>query len=301
MPTYADFVQKNLQVKVRAGHEWQCLCPYHEDNAPSFSVNVRKGVFVCYACGAKGNIKQLAQHLGVVQGSATLEEHAAGVKDKIREYMTPVTQKIIAPEWLQTWRLGDDYRSMWATRGIVDERVLNYFCLGYEPISHQLVIPVHKPNANSVVSYIRRNLGELNGRPKYLYQHEFKISQNLYGSWQVRAHSPVARIRSVAITEGSIDTLSMWQVGIPSVAILGSRVSSTQLSLLEQLDPIEYVIMTDHDTAGRKAAVEIATKLRRSGIIVSEPADWPSHAKDPADLTPDERVNAFNNTLIAKY
>ena len=42
-----------------SGHEYLCLCPFHDDHNPSLSVNIQSGLFNCYACGAKGSIFDL--------------------------------------------------------------------------------------------------------------------------------------------------------------------------------------------------------------------------------------------------
>jgi len=38
------------------GDERSALCPFHEESKPSFKVNLAKGGFHCFGCGAKGNV-----------------------------------------------------------------------------------------------------------------------------------------------------------------------------------------------------------------------------------------------------
>jgi DNA primase len=282
---YASFVSAHLDVRTRSGHEWQCLCPYHEDTQPSFSVNVRKGLFVCYACNAKGTMKQLADFLGHKQEGRTFNAPTTSeVKAKLADLMKDQSkERFIDPAWVDSWRI-EGHKEEWANRGIVSDEVLNLFCLGYDMINDTLIIPVHS-SSGKVSSIIRRFLDPDPGSPKYKYDKGFKKSENLYGFWQSLTWNPVARPRLVAITEGSIDTLKMWEAKIPSVALLGASVSNKQLKLLKRLDPTEFLIMTDRDTAGQTVALELSLKLRGSGALLSEPAYWPDHAKDPGDLT----------------
>lgn len=54
----------------RIGDEIQCQCPSpashtRGDANPSFSFNTVKGLFICRACGAKGNVRALAKALGI--------------------------------------------------------------------------------------------------------------------------------------------------------------------------------------------------------------------------------------------
>ena len=46
-----------------AGDELMALCPFHEEKQPSFSLNVEKGIFICFGCGKSGNIFYLVEHL----------------------------------------------------------------------------------------------------------------------------------------------------------------------------------------------------------------------------------------------
>ncbi len=32
------------------------LCPFHEEDTPSFNANLETGLYKCFGCGAKGNV-----------------------------------------------------------------------------------------------------------------------------------------------------------------------------------------------------------------------------------------------------
>ena len=36
-------------------NELVCLCPFHDENTPSFNANLETGQYRCFGCGAKGN------------------------------------------------------------------------------------------------------------------------------------------------------------------------------------------------------------------------------------------------------
>lgn len=288
---YKPFVERHLDIKTKIGDEWQGLCPYHQDHSPSFSVNVKKGLFICYACGAKGNMKQLAEHLGVpTDPTREPEVSTSDVKAKIAAMQSPKVEITKTVE-VERWRIGD-YRTPWGTRGIVSDFVFDMFGLGYDWEADALIIPVYSWDGKAS-AVIRRRMNPAPEQPKYLYPAGFKISENLFGVWQARTIAGIGRIRKMAVVEGSIDALSMWEVGIPAVALLGARMSPAHKRLLEKLDPVEVVVMTDNDNAGRTAALDVHVKLKHTGIIVSDPVSWPRHCKDPSDMTLDERKNAF--------
>ena len=62
---YAEFAQKHLDVINRNGDEWMVRCVVHDDSKASMQFNVRKGVWVCFACHAGGSIKRLCREMGI--------------------------------------------------------------------------------------------------------------------------------------------------------------------------------------------------------------------------------------------
>ncbi|WP_153733204.1 DNA primase [Sporosarcina obsidiansis] len=49
-----DLISEYVQL-ARRGKNWFGLCPFHEENSPSFSVSEDKQLFHCFGCGASGN------------------------------------------------------------------------------------------------------------------------------------------------------------------------------------------------------------------------------------------------------
>lgn len=293
---YAAFANRHLNVHSRSGEEWQCLCPYHEDTSPSFSLNVRKGLFICYACGAKGTVDSLADHLSADRPEGE-EISVSDVRDKIaRLHQNLPRRRFLPPDMPKAYQLGN-YREMWTERGITSDTVFDLFSLGYDVLEDELIIPVHAPDSRRLVSYIRRRRNPEPHQPKYLYQKNFKISENLFGSWQARTVEPMAGVPAIAVTEGSIDTLALWQAGVPSVALLGARCSPAQAKLIRALSPVFLVAMTDHDTAGKQAEEQLESILHGTGIRVVIPTYWPLGCKDPADMTDDQRYRSFMSAL----
>lgn len=45
--------------------EFVCHCPFHQERFASFSLNMAKGVYICFSCGASGSISLLAIKLGL--------------------------------------------------------------------------------------------------------------------------------------------------------------------------------------------------------------------------------------------
>lgn len=64
MKYYGYFAQHLTKIKHRSGNEYMALCPFHPDKNPSFSFNTETGLWHCFACGEKGNIKQFLEKFG---------------------------------------------------------------------------------------------------------------------------------------------------------------------------------------------------------------------------------------------
>jgi len=52
--TLLDLVSQEVTLR-QQGAEWWGCCPFHQEKSPSFSVNVEKGKYYCFGCGAKGD------------------------------------------------------------------------------------------------------------------------------------------------------------------------------------------------------------------------------------------------------
>jgi DNA primase len=299
--THSQFAEKYLDVRSKSGQEWLSICPYHNDTSPSFSFNIRKGVFLCYSCNAKGRTQDLALHLKVAGGiNSQVEVKAEEVKDRIkklfgdREYEHLLDMKP-SQQTLVRFTLGDvRHKEEWAKRGITNPEVFNAFKIGYSPLDNYLAIPIWG-NDGEYEGYIQRTLNPVApDNPKYKYPAGFPISQRLFGSWQARCLGMTDRVKKLAVVEGSIDALSMWEVGIPAVALFGARMSTAQSKIIKALDPRIIVVMTDQDTAGAQADLSIRTALKGSGIVIKR-GQWDrTDGKDPAELTTQKRIEIFH-------
>ena len=241
--------------------EFQILCPFHEDTVRSCSINVSKGVWICFAgCGA-GSLKYfLKQYLDIndFQVSDLLYE-------KEIEYNLNMFDHVLVPQGTngipQLAEMKLDYK-----RGIVPNWIfqrdftsdtLQKWKCGTNRY-HDLVIPINDKEDKVVGSVIRRQ----NVTPKYLYSEGLKKSQVLFGANKVIDKCPF-----VCITEGPLDTMWLWQHGFNSVAILGIYLSLIQQKILKTLPTEELVICLDNDNAGKKGAENIWSDLSTNFIV----------------------------------
>ena len=50
-----DFLSKDLRL-IKSGSNYKALCPFHNEKTPSFTINLQKQNYICYGCGANGDI-----------------------------------------------------------------------------------------------------------------------------------------------------------------------------------------------------------------------------------------------------
>ena len=56
------YFDSNLGRVIWRGYQGSARCPFHDDTRPSFSANAELGVYLCHACGAKGNLVTFEAH-----------------------------------------------------------------------------------------------------------------------------------------------------------------------------------------------------------------------------------------------
>ncbi|MCA1807160.1 MAG: hypothetical protein LC687_04840, partial [Actinobacteria bacterium] len=52
-----------LRIRHSSGSSVRCSCPFHSDKNPSFSINLKAGVYFCHSCKASGTLPQLVYEL----------------------------------------------------------------------------------------------------------------------------------------------------------------------------------------------------------------------------------------------
>ncbi len=247
MYKYEALVEKHFQVGGRSGEEWMVRCISHRDSTASMQINVEKGLWLCFTCGAKGNAKALLRELGLQWSEPEVD--VADLRARIDALRTPdaKVQTILPESYLRRFQIPT---RAWRDRGITPATVAA-FDLGYDMMGDYLTIPIRDING-ALLGVIKRYMGDdVPGNQRYKYPLGFKRSQNLFGSWLVE-HDPDAH--TVVLCEGSLDAVKLWQANHPALAVYGSSISESQVRLLRRLGVVRVVLFFDDDPAGEKAA-----------------------------------------------
>ena len=74
--TLSEVIQPYVQLR-RAGRGQVGLCPFHAERTPSFSVNDETGRYMCFGCGAKGDVFTFIQQMETLDFIGSVEKLAS--------------------------------------------------------------------------------------------------------------------------------------------------------------------------------------------------------------------------------
>lgn len=283
MVDVASFVASNFTVVTQSSDEWDCLCPWHGDKTPSLRINIKKGLYFCHGCHKKGSIERLAEERGTTIAQPDIKDQ---MQMMVEQLHAPARRdRIYSDSTLAQYKGSTDY---WSKMRGLGQATIDSFDLGQDEIERAAIIPM-RSYTGDLIGLIKRRFG--NVRPKYLYPVGMRKADHLFGSWMLEQSH-----QRVAIVEGSVDALAMWDAGIPALAVLGSRISDNQVALLNRLGVDDVVLFTDNDAAGEIGLTQMIETLPPSIMwsIAIYKDDWGS---DPASLTIEQRREAFDNAV----
>lgn len=250
-------------IRVGRGVERSFLCPEHGDSRPSASVNIIKKKWFCYTCHARGGLT----------GEALLAEPDYYAM-KLWLDAKLEGERVYPESWLSRWDAGPVH-SYWLGR--VGERAARGFRLGFDAEQLGVTYPLRDPHGG-VLGVVRRSLQ--GDGPKYKYPTGVDVGRLLFN------YSPRQR-EAVVLTEGALDAIALWNVGIDAFAIYGSRLSVHQVRLLDRIDPEFVYTAYDQDKAGWQAHQETRELLRHRRV---ERLTWPrAWGKDVDEMGPTRR------------
>src|ERR1022692_4522723 len=264
-------------------HHGFCPLPSHDGKrrSPSFSANVKKGIWQCFGCGQKGNILDFAVLMergnpkngeDVRRVASILKEQCLGAA-KLPKAHANNDQKedgnilINAPLDFELKGLDANHPYL-LDRGFTPETI-EHFGLGYCSrglLRNRIAIPLHD-GQGKLVGYAGRviddeTINEAN--PKYRFPgrrrrkeviHEFRKSLFLYNAYRI-----TAPVDDLVIVEGFTGVWWLSQAGIANVvAPMGAACSEEQASaIVSLLSPSGRAwVFTDGDAAGERCAQDI--------------------------------------------
>ncbi len=274
----------------RKGKRSVGLCPFHDDRHPSLTVDTARQTFVCYACGARGDVVAFVQQVEGCSFSEAIEklggEGVTATPQKATGTGQPPKAAGVIPD--HSRMLGLLLPCTVSDPALM--RMYLEFEAGQAPhllpgdwdyLKGRLVFPIRDASGR-LVGFAGRLLTDT-GQPKYLNTsaaHGYQRNSILYGLY--RAKEAIGRSGRAFLTEGYKDCIAMHAAGFTNtVAVCGTELSATQVELLKGYTS-EVVLLPDGDEAGQRASIKMARLLEEKGLRVY-PAQLPEGA-DPDSL-----------------
>lgn len=225
------------------GTERPFNCTEHDDNSASASVNVLKGVWYCYACGAHG----------VIDG-----EHVPTVEEALAILAGTAPPRVLPEAWLDVFD-ADHASPYWVTRyGI---RVASANRCGTDPVTGEPTYPLRDAEGR-LWGVVSRSEG---AGSKYRYPWNTSTSRTLYG--------PPGAADVVVLVEGASDVMALEQSGLPDGwavrGCFGAGLHHPQVALVAALAPKVVLAAFDDDKAGHLAIDRAVSVLADVAPVLS--------------------------------
>lgn len=278
------------QVSPGGPNNVMACCPFHvnkhgqRESHPSFGFNTYNGLWNCYSCGERGNLRQLLFKLGV-GGDGPLSTHWQSIIEELKAraplhlpregyWLRPFPEDKVIPESsLGLFMFAPKQMLLWGFQ----KELLRQEDVGYDRHHRRITFPL-RDYIGQLVGFSGRALLEGdNPRYKVYDQKEYAAlgmplldppakGQLLWGYHQAVAVLQQQPNQPVVWVEGFKARLWCVQHGLPAtIALLGSSMSEEQQHLLERIGGTHYLFL-DNDGAGEKKYA-IASRLSKSSDI----------------------------------
>jgi len=242
-------VKSWLDVKSVRGDEVLALCPFHGDSKPSFYLNLRKAVYYCWGCEAKGYVGEKAKPDPQKVSHKAFDELIGRLY--VNEYVEPFD---LPGDYTCMKRFDIDNSMFWkyavVTRKI-KPHILRRFRLGYcygGDYEGCVIVPLEVGfAARSALSEVMTRV--IRGRDeRYLYPLGLPIKKLMFN---FQKHAKI-----LILVEGVFDALRLISYGFEATAMFGAKISYEQVKRLCEADAVEVVLAYDGDEAGERASLK---------------------------------------------
>lgn len=279
-------------------------CPIHESDSPesnAFSVNLERGIFNCFSCGAHGNVLDFvaAYHgIGLREAAIILRDNA-----QVNAQMKKHRSKPSEPQSHKNQPL--DFKRRDGLTVIVDhpavkewgisDATIQAFGIGYSPYSRvvggRVAVPIRNEHGQLLAYAGRAVTSEQEQAGKWKLPGGFIKSQVVFNLNRAKDYCSE---QPVIVVEGFRAAIVLTDWGYQNtVALMGSSVSERQVELLaEHVKSGKALLMLDGDQPGKTATPKIAKSLRQrlSVSIITLPDDLQPDEVGPAKMA--DLVNA---------
>jgi len=254
-------------------------CPVHEDSNASASVNVVKGVWCCFACGASGTVDG---------------KRAPSAGDLAAMLGTEVGARRYSASWLELFDPLEWAQCHWGTRFAYYAG--RHMGLGQDPFTSDATFPVHDHLGN--LAGVGRRRADPGDGPRYVYPKQWSAARAMAGYPGLGNEYVPTEVRDcLVLVEGAGDTTALIEAGINALGCYGAGTHAPQRELIARLNPKFVVLAFDNDEAGDNACFRTINDL--GDLALCTMATWET---DPAAAPLEQRIEVIHKAVTdARY
>lgn len=281
-----------------SGDQLKVVCPFHDDHKPSCGINIAKGIFNCFSCGAKGNamefvalmegedpattsgIRNGALHALTIMGLEEENFRNGGGKDRAKTATSKqATKPKVKPKSanVKKAKSADEPRDevnpplkfeleldqdnpFFDERGIDDDARIR-FGLGYcnkGIMAGRICIPLHDAD-DRLVAYAGRYAKEELPEDTPRY----KLPKGFQKAHVLYNFNRIKKqpLKHLVIVEGFWSVIRLDQEGVPAVAVMGTSLTDEHVEQIVETGVRYVTVIFDGDEGGQKGALEAVKKL----------------------------------------
>jgi DNA primase len=267
-------------IEIPNKNEFSLLCPFHEDRRESCSINLDKGLWICFAGCGQGSLKSFIWKYSGRPWKEIESDIESQKWDLDLAFLDDIEKELNSGSYIQDVEIVSSYEG-WtsdvpSTHWIYDRdfeiaTISRWDCKSNR--YNDLIVPC-KNRENEVLGWITRRTQAI---PKYLYSKGFRKSKTLFG-----INSLPEKVDTLFVVEGALDCMWLDQHGYSAVAILGAMMSKAQIDLISSINPNEVVLCLDNDEAGRNGINQATIDLRNSFMLSY--IELPNNVKDVQEI-----------------
>lgn len=287
-------------------NERTICCPFHNDNNPSFNIDLERGLWFCFGCHKGGNIYQLVKDFfgynreqaknylktyisqNILENNYSLNEKQK--EKQLNEYLNKNKKESWDFSLPNDFKLIEESYYLEKVRGLTKEEIKRDKWGISKEYKNRVILPIYMKD--KLYTYFAR---DITGKSKIKSKNakNGKAKECLYG-W-----NDIKNYDSVILVEGYFDSIKMKRLGFQVLALNWNRVTEGQAEWLKRFK--EIIIFPDNDFGGKILLEESFCLTTYSDVYytcMSEKKD----KKDPDDLTIRETIFYLKNKKhISEY
>lgn len=279
---------------IKSGQEIKARCPFHlkrtgkEDSNPSFYINSDTGLWLCYSCGARGNLAHLVSEMVGANGAADPEVLMTIMNHNVSQLNTPKWERLPDIDNTMYFHYEDVPTKYLKARNISSEAARAHG-VRWNSKNNSWILPIIDPS-NNLLGWQEKAQNFVRNYPQGI-----KMRHTLFGVEKFRS-------KTVILVESPLDVVRFASSfeGMQCVASFGASLTTEQLTLLYDLAD-KVVIALDNDKAG----TESAKKIFKEMPLVKGGMYWLKYshtdAKDIGDMTDDEIWEAVTGASVIPW